>query len=108
MKQEKVNNQKASTLGVRGRTLKIKNLPPNHEIFASKHHYDADVYPNRHGQICPMRVSRVRFYYVNTLNRNNIAENSYFSRNRQNGREISNPCSQKCPNPSREIQVQTL
>ena len=30
-------------------------------------HYDAKVYPNRHGQICPMRVSRVRFYYVNTL-----------------------------------------
>ena len=30
-------------------------------------HYDAEVYPNRHGQICPMRVSRVRFYYVNTL-----------------------------------------
>ena len=23
--------------------------------------------PNRHGQIRPMRVSRVRFYYVNTL-----------------------------------------
>ena len=30
-------------------------------------HYSADVYPNRHGQICPMCVSRVRFYYVNTL-----------------------------------------
>ena len=29
-------------------------------------HYDAEVYPNRHGQICPMPVSRVRFYYVNT------------------------------------------
>ena len=37
---------------------------------------------------------------------NNIAENSYFSRNRQNGMEISNPYSQKFPNPSREIQVQ--
>ena len=30
-------------------------------------HYDAEVYSNRHGQISPMRVSRVRFYYVNTL-----------------------------------------
>ena len=30
-------------------------------------HYDAEVYPNRHRQICPMRVFRVRFYYVNTL-----------------------------------------
>ena len=30
-------------------------------------HYDAEVYPNRQGQICPMLVSRVRFYYVNTL-----------------------------------------
>ena len=30
-------------------------------------HYDAEVYPNRHWQIYPMRVSRVRFYYVNTL-----------------------------------------
>ena len=30
-------------------------------------HCDAEVYPNRHGQKCPMRVSRVRFYYVNTL-----------------------------------------
>ena len=39
---------------------------------------------------------------------NNIAENSYFSRNRQNGRDIRIPCSQKCPHPSREIQVQTL
>ena len=29
--------------------------------------YTADVNPNRHGQICPMRVSRVRFSYVNTL-----------------------------------------
>ena len=30
-------------------------------------HYSAEVYPNRHGQIFPMCVSRVRFYYVNTL-----------------------------------------
>ena len=30
-------------------------------------HYDAEVYPNPHRQICAMRVSRVRFYYVNTL-----------------------------------------
>ena len=37
----------------------------------------------------------------------NIAENSYFSRNRQNGREYRLPCSQKCPNFSRGIQVQT-
>ena len=37
----------------------------------------------------------------------NIAENSYFGRNRQNGREYRIPCSQKCPNFSREIQVQT-
>ena len=36
-------------------------------IHQVRHHYDAEVYPNRHGQICPMRVSRVRFYYVNTL-----------------------------------------
>ena len=38
----------------------------------------------------------------------NNAENSYFRRNWQNGREISSPCSQKCPNSSRETQVQTL
>ena len=30
-------------------------------------HYDAEVYPNFYGQICPMLVSLVRFYYVNTL-----------------------------------------
>ena len=35
--------------------------------FFMHYHYDAEVYPNRHGQICPMRVSRVRFYCVNTL-----------------------------------------
>ena len=45
-------------------------------------------------------------YYVNKWN--NIAEKSYVSRIRQNGREIRIPCSQKCPNPSREIQIQTL
>ena len=32
-----------------------------------KARYDAEVYPNCHGQICPKRSSRVRFYYVNTL-----------------------------------------
>ena len=41
-------------------------------------------------------------------NWNNFAENSYFSRNRQNEKEISNACSQMCPNPSRKMQVQTL
>ena len=33
----------------------------------SSNSYIAEVYPNRHGQMCPMLVSRVRFYYVNTL-----------------------------------------
>ena len=35
--------------------------------FKNLFHYDAEVYPNRDVQICPMRVSRVRFYFVNTL-----------------------------------------
>ena len=67
----------------------------------------------RYTQIVTIRYARcVYLVFVFTmlihLKWNNIVENSYFSRNRQNGREISNPCSQKCPNPSREIQVQTL
>ena len=33
---------------------------------ARNSHYDAEVYRNRHGQICPIHVSRIRFYYVNT------------------------------------------
>ena len=37
----------------------------------------------------------------------NIAENRYCSRNWQNGREYRIPCSQTCPNFSREIRVQT-
>ena len=58
-------------------------------LLISTVNYTAEVYPNGHGQMCPMRVSRVRFSYVNTLKSNNIAENSYFSRNRRNWREIS-------------------
>ena len=30
-------------------------------------HYATEVYPNRHGPICPICVSRVHFSYVNTL-----------------------------------------
>ena len=36
-------------------------------LFVRSLHYDAEVYRNRQGQICPMRVFRVRFYYANTL-----------------------------------------
>ena len=47
--------------------LKCKNGKPENCWQNCCKHYDAEVYPNRHGHIGPMRVSRVRFYYVNTL-----------------------------------------
>ena len=47
-------------------------------------HNDEEVCPNRHGQICPVCVSSFRFSYVNTLKCNNIAQNRYFSKKRQN------------------------
>ena len=67
----------------------------------------------RYTEIVTGRYARFMYLvFVSTMlihrKLSNIAENSYFSRNRQIEREISNPCSQKCPNPSREIQVQTL
>ena len=66
----------------------------------------------RYNQIVTGRYDRcVYLVFVFTMlihwKWNNTAENSYFSRNRQNGREIRIPCSQKCPNPSSKIQVQT-
>ena len=47
-------------------------------------HYAAVVYSNRHGQIRPICVPLVRFYYVNTLKMQQFCKKSYFSKDRQN------------------------
>ena len=74
---------------------------------------DMAITTQRYTQIVTGRYARcVYLVFVFTMliqwKWNNIAENSYFSRNWQNGRAIRIQCSQKCPNPSREIQVQTF
>ena len=71
-----------------------------------------DITVQRYTQIVTGRFARcVYLVFVFTMLIHwkwyNIAENSYFSRNRQNGREYRIPWSQKCPNFSRGIQVQT-
>ena len=77
-------------------------------------HFRHDVITTqRYTQIVTGRYARcVYLVFVFTMliywEWNNIAENSYFNRNWQNGKEINNPCSQKCPNPSRKTQVQIL
>ena len=45
------------------------------EIFClwPRNHYAAEVYPSRHGQVCPICISLVRFCYVNNWKCKNIA-----------------------------------
>ena len=74
--------------------------------------YTQDITMQRYTQIVTGRYARcVYLVFVFTIliqwKWKNIAENSYFSRNWRNGREYRIPCSQKCPNFSREIQVHT-
>ena len=76
------------------------------------HSFSPLITVQRYTQIVTGRYARcVYLVFVFTMlilwKWDNIGENSYFSRNRQNRREYRIPCSQKCPNFSREIQVQT-
>ena len=71
-------------------------------------HYTAEVYPNRRGQICPICVSRVRFSYVNTLKMPQYCGKWLLLQKQAKLKGMCNPCSQKCPNFSREIKVQAM
>ena len=69
--------------------------------------------PQRYNQIVTGKYARcvyLVFVFLMLIHWecNKIAENSYFSRNRQNWKEISHPCSQKCPILCREIKVHAI
>ena len=62
------------------------------------------VYPNRHGQTCPICVALVRYTYVNTLK----IQQKHFRKIDQNWRELRNPLFQNSPTPDRGIDIQAV